>query len=98
MPSLLRQDKPTSSQIPSPPFSLTSNVLLGCGGAKLCIHIHNKAEEVEYIYPVHLTLSLPLVLFDVLFLSRVTENHVGGSLGAWTWGGKGMEEAHGSDQ
>ena len=80
-------------------FSLTSNIFLGCRGAKLCVRRHNKAEEMEYLYPGHLTLSLPFVLFSALFLSRVTESPVGGSLGAWnTRGGKGMEEACGFGQ
>ena len=80
-------------------FSLTSNIFLGCRGAKLCVRRHNKAEEVEYLYPGHLTLSLPFVLFSALFLSGVTGSPVGGSLGAWiTRGGKGMEEACGFGQ
>ena len=89
---------PQLTTFPSP-FSLTSNIFLGCRGAKLCIRSHNKAEEMEYIYPVPLTLSLPFVLFSALFLSRVTESPVGGSLEAWTPGvGKEMEEACGFGQ
>lgn len=78
-----------------------SSILQGWGGAELCVHSPSTAEEVEYVYPAHLTLFLPLVLLDVSPFPEQSdcESCVGGSLGAWTPGvEQGREEVHGLGQ